>query len=161
MVLFAILIYAANSVSVNVQVSWTILPFQSLTLAGTNSWGEEVTARIDFPQPTVGDLSLGFIKIRGALSLVARSNIPWVVKVRAMESDLGTSYDGAFTKPLHNFLLRANNGQYFTLTNYNQIIIEGQPGVHPIEIDYKILFDRVNHRDGDYRVTLVYTITTR
>ncbi|MCI2425096.1 hypothetical protein LM599_03645 [Candidatus Acetothermia bacterium] len=158
---FAIPICAATSVSVDVQVSWTILPFQSLTLAGSNSWGEEVTVRVDFPQPTAADLSVGFIEIRGALSLVARSNIPWVVKVRAMESDLGTSYDGTFTKPLHNFLLRANSGHYFTLANYDQIIIEGQPGVHPITIDYKILFDQVTHRAGNYGVTLVYTITTR
>lgn len=161
MVLFTIPIYAGNSVSVDVQVSWTILPFQSLTLAGSNSRGEEVTVRVDFPQPTEDDLLLGFIEMSGALFLVARSNIPWVVKVRAVESDLGTSYDGVFTKPLHNFLLRANNGSYFTLTNYDQIIIEGRPGTHPIEIDYKILFNQANHRDGNYGVTLVYTITTR
>lgn len=126
-----------------------------------NSHGEEVIDRIDFPQPTAADLSAGFIKIDGALSLVARSNIPWVVTVRAMERDLGTSRDGLFTKPLHNFLLRANNGIYFTLTNHDQIIIQGQPGIHPIEIDYKILFDQTKYREGDYGVTLVYTITTR
>jgi hypothetical protein len=146
--------------STTVAVGWQVLPFQSLTVSGTHGSSPSLASHFDLRPPSEADLQLGYIEERGALTLVAASNVRWSVEVRALESDMGRSADGTVAKPLSDFLLRANGGSYSSITTFDQTLAYGELGVHSLVIDYKVKMDRDSYRDGDYSLTLVYTITT-
>ena len=143
-----------------VHVSWTVLPFQSLTVVGsTAGTGTSVTTSYTLPEPDAEDFSVGFIEEDEALVLKAASNIPWAVKVHALESDMGTSYDGSYTKPLSDFMIRANGGDFFSISTFDQVLASGGRGSYLLSVDYRVKVDEETHKEGDYGLTLVYTIT--
>lgn len=150
---------AGTSTTATVEVSWIILPFQSLTISGVAAAETSVVSHYDLRQPTEADFALGYIEENGALTLSAASNIPWVVKVHALEPNMGRSDDGTYVKPLSDFSLRANGGSYFSITTFDQTLATGGVGVHPILIDYKVKTEKDSYKQGDYGLTLVYTIT--
>jgi len=151
---------AGPSSTAVVHVSWTVLPFQSLTIAGSAAGTDtSVTDRYDVDTPSASDFAAGFIEDDGVLVLNAASNIPWAVKVHAIESDMGTSYDGNYTKPLSDFMLRANNGNFFSISTSDQVLANGTRGSYLLSVDYRVKIDKDTYKDGDYGLTLVYTIT--
>ena len=151
---------AGPSSSAAVHVSWTVLPFQSLTIAGSAAATDaSVTNRYDLRKPGADDFATGFIQEDGVLVLKAASNIPWAVKVHAIETDMGTSYDGSYTKPLTDFMLRANGGSFFSVSTSDQVLASGTRGSYQLSVDYRVKVDRDSYKDGDYGLTLVYTIT--
>lgn len=154
------LLAAGTTASATAEVKWTIVPFQSLTIAGGNAAGAIVSSRFDLRQPMPADFALGYIEEKGALTLVAASNIPWTVKVHALESNMGVSEDGSYVKPLSDFALRVNGGGYFSVTPFDQVLASGDVGSHPLIIDYKVKTERESNKNGDYGLTLVYTITS-
>lgn len=152
--------------SATVQVSWRVESTQTLYVLGPDGrakgGGTSVSSTFVIPNPTPEDLERGYVERQGAVTLVARSNTPWVISVRTEDLDMGTSFDGTVTKPITDFQVRANGqGRYLTVQRYDQALAEGPPGEHRVAVDYRVLFDRERHRDGDYRITLVYTISTR
>ena len=149
------------SASAVVRISWTILPFQSLTIAGQGENRTSVSDHYVLHQPQEADFARGAVEERKALVLNATSNIPWTVKVYAVESDMGTSHDGSSRKPLSDFSLRVNGGSYFTISNFPQTIASGDRGHYLLSIDYKVKVDKDTYKPGDYGLTLVYTITGR
>ncbi len=152
-------LFAETSATATVEVRWRILPFQSLTVEGVAGFGTRVLDHHTIRRPTAADFAVGFIKEEGALILIAASNIPWTVSVRAIEADMGRSDDGTYVKPLSAFSLRANGDPFFVVTRFDQILATGVAGRHRLEIDYRVEVERESHREGDYGVTLVYTIT--
>ena len=151
---------SSATATVSVEVSWTVLPYLSLCVKGQESGEATVTSHYDLRQPSEADLSRGYIEERDALSLAAASNVSWAVKVHALESDMGTSDDGTYTKPLADFSLRANGGPYRSVSGFDQTLASGDAGAHDLVVDYKIDTDKETHKDGDYGLTLVYTITS-
>ena len=143
-----------------VDVAWTIVPFQSLAIAGDDGSETAVQSRFDLHRPTAIDFARGYIEVQTALTLIATSNIPWTVKVHAVEPDMGTSDDGTYVKPLSDFSLRANDGAYSSVTRFDQSLACGDRGLHRLVIDYKVLTERESYKEGDYGLTLVYTITS-
>ncbi len=149
----------ASRTTATVEVSWTVLPFQSLSIAGDSSGDAAVYSRFGLRQPTEADFAVGYVEERSALTLKAASNIPWTVQVHALESNMGSSNDGTYTKPLTDFSLRSNGGSYSSITGFDQTLASGDTGEHTLVIDYKVDTEKETHRDGDYGLTLVYTIT--
>ena len=149
----------AASRSVTVTVSWRILPFQSLTIAGKGGAGTSVVSHFDLRQPTAADLAAGYIEDDDALTLVAASNIPWTVQVHAIEPNMGKSNDGTYVKPLSDFLLRVNGGRFFSIAQFDQPVASGERGVYKLTLDYRVKLDPTSYRPGNYGLTLVYTIT--
>lgn len=151
---------SGTTATVTVEVTWTVVPFQSLAIAGDDSSNSTVTSRFDLHQPTEIDFARGYIEKQRALTLVATSNIPWTVKVHAVEPDMGTSDDGAYVKPLSDFSLRANGGSYSSVARFDQLLANGDRGAHTLVIDYKVLTEQESYKEGGYGLTLVYTITS-
>ena len=151
---------AGSSSSAVVHVSWTVLPFQSLTIAGSDAnAGTSLATRYDLRKPDASDFAAGFIEDDGVLVLNASSNIPWTVKVHAVESDMGTSYDGSYTKPLSDFMVRADGGSFFSISTSDQVLASGTRGSHLLSVDYRVKVEKDTYKDGDYGLTLIYTIT--
>ncbi len=159
-ILFSFAAIAADSATATVTVTWRVLPFQSLTIAGKGDSGTSVVSHFDLKAPTAADIAAGYIEEDGAITLVAASNIPWTVKVHALEGNLGESYDGTYVKPLSDFLVRANDGKFFPIAQFDQTLASGERGSYKLTIDYKVLLDS-GYKPGDYGLTLVYTITGR
>ena len=158
-ILFGVSTLANSLATATVTVTWTVLPFQSLSIAGEEGSKTSVVSHFDLRAPTPADLAAGYIEEDGALVLVAASNIPWTVKVHAVESNMGASYDGTYVKPLSDFLLRANEGAFFPITQFDQTLASGTRGEYKLTIDYKVKLNSDSYRPGDYGLTLVYTIT--
>jgi len=150
---------ADTGASVSARVTWVIVPFQSLSVAGGKPNGASVTDHVVLGQPTASDLTRGYMERTAALVLEARSNIPWTVKVQALETDMGRSTDGSVSKPLSDFQLRANDGAYVTLSPFARTLASGEPGSQTLSVDYRVSVDPETYRPGDYGVTLLYTIT--
>jgi len=158
-VLLSVSTVAETSATARVEIGWKVSPYQSLTIAGITSAG--TAGRFELRQPTEADLSMGYIEVPGAVTLVAESNIAWSVKVHAVESTMGHSADGTSIKPLSDLLLRGNGGRYVPISTMDQTLASGGFGVTSLIVDYKILTNRESYRPGDYALTLVYTITTQ
>jgi len=147
----------ATGTTATVKVSFTVLPFQSLFIAGDDSDDATVCSRFDLRQSSEADFAVGYIEERSAMTLKAASDIPWTVKVRALESDSGTSDDGTYAKPLTDFSLCGNGGPYSSITGSDQTLASSDTGEHTLVVDYKVDTEKGTHRDGDYGLTVVYT----
>jgi len=145
--------------SATVTVGWRVLPFATLSIAGEQGGGAAVVTTFALPQPSAADLNRGYMEFERALTLIAISNTNWQLTVRSDDPDLGRSYDGSYVKPLGDFQLRTAGGEYRNLSNKEQVLTTGGHGRYELGIDYRILF-HPEYRPGDYRVTLIYTITT-
>jgi len=170
-----IMLAQGASSSEKTAVSWSVQPFAVLSIKGSASDESESSISLPFhlPQPTAEDLERGYIEVPSALTLLARSNTSWQLFVHAKERELGRSYDGLYVKPISDFQLRARlrlQGQegsepgdhlylYLTISNEDQLLIQGERGEWEIKLDYRILLHRERYRPGDYRITLIYTIT--
>ncbi len=142
------------------EVVFHLAPFQTLSLAD-GPFGARTAYSVHIPQPSARELARGHVDVPGAVTLNVHSNAPWVVNVRALSPDMGHSDDGAVTKPLADFQLRAANRPYITLDTQDQRLIQGDHGRFSFEVDYRVRFDPRTHRDGDYALDLLYTITSR
>jgi hypothetical protein len=139
-----------------VNIGWQVVPFQSLSIS--NASAKTVSDTFIIPQPTPQDLKRGYIEKENAIVLIAKSNVNWVINVRTPNSDMGVSFDGTYVKPISDFQLRAG-GSYLTVSYHDQMLAKGPHGEHEIGVNYKVLFGE-DHRDGNYKITLIYTITT-
>lgn len=110
------------------------------------------------PIPTARDFEVGFIEIVDAVEGSVWSNTDWVLSVSTRATDMGTSHDRTYTKPLSDFLWRADGGSYQAISRTYQTVAIGRKQ-QAIGINYKVLFDKKRHRDGDYAITLVYTVS--
>lgn len=158
LIIFSSLAFSASD-SATTTVSWSVLPFATLSIAGEEGSGDAVVSTFALPQPSAADLKRGYIEVERALTLVAVSNTGWQLIVRTDDPNLGQSYDGTYIKPLDDFQLRARGGEYRSLSHRAQVLKSGTNGRYELEIDYRIRFHPA-YRPGDYRVTLTYTITT-
>jgi len=155
----AVLLWGESSTTV--QVGWRVLSTQVLSILGSDGpEGPSVASTFIVPQPTSEDLARGYIERRRALVLVARSNTPWTISVRTDDEDMGRSFDGTYVKPITDLLVRAEGGPYLPISHQDQVIASGPPGEHQIGVDYRVLFDPKTHRDGNYHITVIYTIST-
>ncbi len=151
----------AASDSATVTVSWNIQPFVALSISSNSTESRTVNSVYSVPKPTEDDLERGYIEKKNAIKLVARSNTGWQVSVRALNSTMGTSFDGSYTKPIEDFKLKVGNGGYLTLSTNDKVLVESRNGEHEIGVDYKINFDQYEYKSGNYQVELLYTITTK
>ena len=147
----------ATGATATVKVSFTVLPFQSLSIAGDDSGDATVCSRFDLRQSSEADFAVGYMEERSALTLKAASNIPWTVNVHALESGAATSADGTYAKPLTDFSLRSDGGSSSSIAGSDQTLAGGDTGEYILVIDYNIDTEKGAHRDGDYGLTVVYT----
>ena len=150
----------ADQQSVTVHMSWTVLPFQELRIAGSTAHGSSVTANYVMPQPDALDLQRGYMEEMHSLNLTANSNIPWKVQVWTESNDMGQSDDMLLTKPISDFELREHGGSYFAISNTPQILASGNRGSFDFGIDHRILLGSDYH-PGDYGLEVVYTIMSK
>lgn len=145
--------------SATATVSFQVAGYQSLSVWGERTDEREILSLYRIPQPTPQERAAGWIERPRALQLLARSNMPWTLRVRALEPDMGISDDGQYRKPLSDLHVRAAQS-YISVSVRDQRVTEGPSGEFLISLDYRV---RVGpeHRDGRYHVTLVYTISTR
>ena len=108
--------------------------------------------------PSAVDLTVGHIEAPGAVTLRAVSYVRWTVQVRALESSLSRSHDGRSVKPLDSFLLRTDGEDYFPIDTRDQTLASGSNGTFDLTVDYRVKADAETHRDGDYALTVIYTI---
>ena len=147
----------ADQQSVTVHMSWTVLPFQELRIAGSTSHGSSVSADYVMPQPDALDLQQGYLEEMNSVNLTVSSNIPWKVQVWTESSDMGQSDDGSVTKFISDFELREHGGSYSSISNTPQILVSGNRGSFDIGVDRRILLGSDYH-SGDYGLEVVYTI---
>jgi len=141
-------------------VAFHVAPYQTLSLNGGTA-GTRAVSSVQVPDPTGHDLAHGHVDILGAVTLKVRSNAPWVVHVRSLDANMGLSRDGTYTKPLSHFQLRVGDGPYVAVDTADKRLLRGAHGHFAFDVDYRIEFDSETHRDGDYALDLVYTITSR
>ncbi len=147
----------ANQTSITTKVSWTVLPFQELRIAGSNSHGPSISTTYAMPQPGFLDLQQGYVEEMDCVDLTINSNIPWKVQVWTENTTMGYSHDGLISKPVSDFELREHGGAYFPISNTPQILADGHRGSFEIGVDHRILLGDDYH-DGDYNLEVVYTI---
>jgi hypothetical protein len=150
----------AISTDKTVRISWKILPFQVLIINGKGNPGKRVITTYNIPQPTHQDLKRGYIQEESALSLTVVSNVDWVIKVRALSEDLGTSWKGKYLKPLSHFLFRSPQTEFMVIQQEPQKIAWGEKGRKVVDIDYRVEGYSNDYQPGSYKITLEYTITT-
>jgi len=150
----------ADQRSVTVHVSWTVLPFQELRIAGSTSHGSSATADYLMSQPDAFDLQRGYLEEMNSVDLTVNSNIPWKVQVWTESDNMGQTDDGTFTKPISDFQLREHGGDYFSISNTPQILASGNRGSFDIGVDHRILLESDYH-PGDYGLEIVYTVMPR
>jgi hypothetical protein len=141
-------------------VAFRIAPSLSLSVWGENATGNSLISVYTIPRPTAQERQAGFIEHRKALQLLARGNVPWVLRVHAQEPDMGLSDDGTYRKPVSDLAVRVATGPYVLVMLQDQVITSGSPGEHLLPVDYRVRLGD-EHRDGNYRVTLIYTLTSR
>ena len=142
------------------RVGFNVLPTQTLAVFGQGgSGGQSVTSTFFIPTPTAADLARGFIERPEESTLVATSNIPWAITVRTPDADMGRSDDGSYVRPISDLQVRAEGRPYLTMSGEDQVIAHGEPGRYEVGVDYLIRFDGNNYHAGDYRITLIYTIS--
>ena len=147
----------AEQRSVSVRVSWTVLPFQELRIAGSTSHGSSDTADYLMSQPDAFDLQQGYLEEMNSVDLTVNSNIPWKVQVWTESSDMGESNDGSARKSISDFTLREHGGSYFSISKTPQILTSGNRGSFDIGVDHRILLGSDYH-PGNYGLEIVYTI---
>ncbi|MCI2430487.1 hypothetical protein LM602_07780 [Candidatus Acetothermia bacterium] len=145
--------------SATATVAFQLTGYQSLSVWGERTDARDIISLYRIPQPSPQERAAGWVERPRALQLLARSNLPWVLRVRALEPTMGTSDDGQYRKPVSDLYVRAARN-YIPVSVSDQAITEGPLGEFLIPIDYRV---RVGpeHRDGSYQVTLIYTISTR
>jgi hypothetical protein len=141
-------------------VTFRIAPMMSLSVWGESPSGNSLASIYTIPRPTAQERQAGFLERENALKLIARSNVPWALRVRASEPDMGLSDDGTYRKPVSDLEVRAAQGAYVPVAVYDQTIARGPIGEYLLSIDYRVRLGS-EHRDGNYRVTLIYTLTSR
>lgn len=151
----------ADSSSATAKVSFRILPYQKLSISSGRSAGNTAMSSVRIAQPDLNDLSRGYIEQRNAIQLEVQSNIPWLVRVRTDDGNMGRSFDGTYTKPVSDFQVRLEGGRYFSLSNSDQLLHQGDQGVYQFNIDYKTLFNKQSYSNGNYQIKVLYTIVSR
>nr|BAL59858.1 hypothetical protein HGMM_OP4C494 [Candidatus Acetothermum autotrophicum] len=141
-------------------VTFRLAPSMSLSVWGESPSGSSLVSVYTIPRPTAQERQAGFLERLNALKLIARSNVPWALRVRAQDPDMGPSDDGTYRKPVSDLEVRAAHGPYVPVTVYDQTIARGPVGEHLIPVDYRVRLE-AEHRDGNYRVTLIYTLASR
>jgi len=141
-------------------VTFRIAPSMSLSVWGENPSGNSLASIYTIPRPTAQERQAGFLERLSALKLIARSNVPWALRVRAQEPDMGLSEDGTYRKPVNDLEVRAAHGPYVPLAVSDQTLAYGPAGEHLLPIDYRVRLG-AEHRDGNYRVTVIYTLASR
>jgi hypothetical protein len=141
-------------------VTFRLAPSMSLSVWGESPSGSSLASIYTIPRPTAQERQAGFLERLNALKLIARSNVPWALRVRAQEPDMGLSEDGTYRKPASDLEVRAAHGPYVPLTVSDQTIAYGPAGEHLLPIDYRVRLG-AEHRDGNYRVTVIYTLASR
>jgi len=147
----------ADQRSATVRVSWTVLPFQELRIAGSSSQGSSVSADYAMPQPAALDLQRGYLEETNSVDLTVNSNIAWKIQVRTDSTNMGQSRDSAVLKPISDFMLREHGGSYFSISNAPQILASGSRGSFDIGVDHRILLGN-DYSPGTYGLDIVYTI---
>ena len=153
-------LFADEPTGVEQEMVFAVLPSQALSIGSfSQDEGEETVglATVQMPEPTFGDLQRGYVEMREAVELDIVSNIPWRVTVSTGDANMGTSHDGSVTKPVSDFQVRGEDG-YQAVSNEDETILQGRSGLFKIELDYRLMLDPDEHKDGDYTLTLTYTI---
>lgn len=151
---------SSSQSSASATVTFRIAPMMSLSVWGESPSGDSVVSVYTIPRPTAQERQMGFLERLSALKLIARSNVPWALRVRASEPDMGLSDDGTYRKPVSDLEVRAAHSPYVPVTVYDQTIARGPVGEHLLSVDYRVRLG-AEHRDGNYRVTLIYTLASQ
>ena len=152
--------FGSDSVSHKIIVKIPVIQAMSIETRNATSSGEEVVTRYEVPNPSDEDLARGYVENEDVATLAVTSNVDWKVTVRAKNRYLGTSYDGTYKKLVSDLLVRCIGG-YEPVTTHSKVIVEKEPGIFNLDLDYKTKFHRQEYKPGPYDATLVYTISSR
>jgi hypothetical protein len=129
--------------SVNVEVRWRVLPYQSLTWVGPND--DPSLVSVSFPAPTEGDRERGYTESENVLRLHVASNVSWKVQLRFADSTDVSSLE-----------VREGGDEYVALSTQPHVLAAGPYGVYDLELDLR----RPLLRDGDAEAGAVQLIAT-
>jgi len=153
----SVILLAAED-SVTVEVSFSIVPFATISLSGGPESGS-VQVATSIPTPTSVDVARGYLELPSAVSLTVASNTHWTVFVQALSRTLGTSYDGVFTWDIAALRVGTKGG-FVPVSMDPQAVVQGIQGEHPVSVDYRISLPETGLPEGNYEATLLYTITS-
>lgn len=156
--LFIAQVALAAGATATATIRWEVQPFAVLSLAGKTG-RNSVIATTPIPLPGPADYQRGFVEMPEAVRLTVLSNTQWTVFVQALDPNLGTSTDGRFTWPLEALSVGVD-GRFVSVSWGPQALIRGGRGAHTVSVDYRITLPDGPLPPGDYRVTLLYTVTT-
>lgn len=83
----------------------------------------------------------------------------WIITVKSLDSDMGTSDDLTYTKPLSDMKWKlTGTSTWKTMTTSDATVKLGSPGSGSFYVDYKVLLSWASDRKGTYSATIQYTI---
>ena len=133
-------------------VHFEILGSQSFSLRSTP---------VQLSNPREVDLEQGSLDFERATVLTTSANDSWVIQLRTSSTYMGASHDSGYQKPISDFQYRGAGDSFTRVTQSERVISSGSAGGYEIPVDYRVLFDQDTHRDGQYSISLIYTITTQ
>jgi hypothetical protein len=131
--------------SVNVEVRWRVLPYQSLTLVGPND--DPALVSVSFPAPTEGDRARGYTESENALRLHVTSNVPWKVQLRFADSVGSPALEA-----------RQGGDEYVALSTQPLVLAAGPYGVYDLDLDLRRPLRDSGAAAGATAVQLIATI---
>lgn len=153
-------VLASDSASHKITVKIPVIQAMRIETVDSTSSGKKIVTKYDIPEPSDGDLSSGYLEEEDVAMLAVTSNVNWKVTVRSSGRYLGTSNDGTYKKPVTDLMV-GSSGQYSQVTTTPKTIVEEDPGVFNLGLDYKVQYDKSEYKPGSYEATLVYTISSR
>ncbi len=89
-----------------------------------------------------------------------RSETSWRITVRSLDSTLGPSEDGAYTKPLGDLEWKVSTrSQWNKMRQSEETVETGSPGDGNVYMDYRVKLSWNKDRPGNYRTVLRFTIS--
>ena len=134
--------------SVSIRARWTVLPYQTLRILGSNEDLSSLSYRI--PVPTAADRARGYVEEAEAVRLQIVSNGAWKVVVWTEQLDLGG-------RPVSDLQIRGQDGTFFAVGRQPQLLARGENGTFEIGVDYRLLLDSASNTPSG-TLDLIYLI---
>ena len=110
---------------------------------------------------TVGEMEFAAGQAALPLQPVSwRSETNWIITVMSLDSDLGTSEDGAYVKPLRDLEWKVSTrSQWNAMRQSEETVETGSPGDGNLFLDWRVRLAWNKDRPGQYRTVLRFTIS--
>jgi hypothetical protein len=146
-----------------IRILHTILSALALSalMAGRSLAAQSVTVSdLGFSTPAIAAYNLGYSTL-SSIPVLWSSDSNWIIYVQSLDPNLGTSYQGGYTKPLSDLRFKLSSDSTYIPVQYlvDQPVNTGTAGNSSFSTDWKVLLNWTADRPGDYHAQLRFTIT--